>query len=459
MNTLIALTITSIIILFLGVFNLKKWILPFLITGMVVALGLEFADWVKPAKSYYYDMFITNHNSIAFGGLLVFSALLTILISVQYYKNETRSLEGIYSILIFSLLGGLIMISSGNLASFFIGLEILSISLYLLAGSHKTSFLSNEAAMKYFLMGSFAAGFLLFGIALVYGATGSLNYNQIYYFINSNASNLPLILKAGILLIATGMAFKVGAVPFHFWAPDVYHGSPTLITAYMVTTIKVAGFAALLQLTLNCFGTDIKIWPNTLALIAALSIVTGNLGALYQTRIKRMMAYSSIAHTGYILIALVSIQSNTPSILFYYSAAYISSNLAIFTVIIMFKQTLKNSGIESFNGLAKLNPLIAVCSSLAFLSLTGIPPLAGFMAKYFVFASAINYGYLWLTVIAVLGSVVSIFYYFRPIINIYMKEKYYDKIITTPLSITVLIFLTVCSIVLGLIPGWIFVIK
>ncbi len=453
MNTLIALTITSIVILFLGIFNFKKHIVPVLVSGMVIGLGLEFMDWFKPSKNWYLDMFIVNHFSTAFGSLLIISTIITVLISVQYYQSETGTMEGIYSILIFSLLGGLIMVSTANLVTFFIGLEILSVSLYLLAGSHKTAFLSNEAAMKYFLMGSFAAAFLLFGIALIYGATGSLGYKEIYTYINSNAARLPLLLRAGIILVAIGMAFKVAAVPFHFWAPDVYHGSPSIITAFMITTIKVAGFAAFLNLTLNCFGTDTTLWCYTLAIIAALSVIIGNFGAIYQNRIKRLLAYSSISHTGYILIALVSLQTHTASIMFYYSAAYICSNLAIFIVVIMFKQTVKNSDVDVFNGLSKINPVVAVCCAIAFLSLTGIPPLAGFMAKYLVFTSAVENGFLWLVIIAVLGSVVSIFYYFRPIINMYMKDKYFDTVEISPLSLVVLIFLTVCTLVLGLVPG------
>ncbi len=451
MSTLIVLTVLSVVVLFLGLANLKKWMLPVIIAGLVIGLGLEFADW-NLSKNYFHDMFITNHFSISFGGLMILSTLVVILISVQYYQKEERSLEGVYSILIFSLLGGIIMISSGNLVTFFIGIEILSISLYLLAGSHKTSFMSNEAAMKYFLMGSFATSFLLFGIALLYGATGSLNYNEISLYINQHASNLPSLLKTGIILVAIGLSFKVAAVPFHFWAPDVYHGSPTIITSYMITTVKVAGFAALLRLTIYCFGSNTVLWSQTLAVIAALSIIIGNLGALSQSRIKRMLAYSSIAHTGYIMIALVSLQANTPSILFFYAAAYICSNLAAFTVLIMIKKTIKNSGFEAFNGLAKLNPLVAFCTAIAFLSLTGIPPLAGFMAKYIVFASGIEQGYLWLVIVAILGSVVSIFYYFRPIINMYMKEKEYEYLATTSLSVIVLAVLTIRSLVLGFIP-------
>jgi len=453
MNTLIALSVLAVVTLFLGIFNFKRWLLPVIILGLVVALGLNLADWGQ-VKNYYSNMFFTDNFFVAFGGLMIFSTIIVFLMSFQYYKDETRSLEGIYAILLFSLVGGMIMISSSNLVTFFIGIEIFSISLYLLAGSHRGSHFSNEAAMKYFLMGSFASAFLLFGITLLYGATGSLYNQDISKFINEHSGQIPALLKAGILFVSIGMAFKVAAAPFHFWAPDVYHGSPTLITGYMVTTVKIAGFAAFLRLTQTCFGNDHTIWAYSLAAIAALSIIVGNFGALMQSRIKRMLAYSSIAHTGYILVALVALQTSTSTVFLYYSAAYIISNLAAFMVVIMMKQTLGNTGFESFNGLAKANPLIALSMAVAMLALTGIPPLAGFMGKYLVFASAMEGGYAWLVIIAVVGSIVSIFYYFRPIINMYMKQpEHNEKLVASKLSIGILVFLTLISLVLGLIPG------
>ncbi|HEY4786759.1 MAG TPA: NADH-quinone oxidoreductase subunit N [Bacteroidales bacterium] len=453
MNTLIALSVLAVLTLFLGIFDLKKWLLPVIVLGLLVSLGLNFADWGQ-VKHYYSNNFFTDNFSVAFGGVVILSTLVVFLMSVQYYKNENRSLEGIYSIILFSLAGGLIMISSANLVTFFIGLEIFSISLYLLAGSHKSSHFSTEAAMKYFLMGSFASAFLLFGIALLYGATGSLYNTDIANYINAHADNLPTLLKAGVILVAIGMAFKVAAAPFHFWAPDVYHGSPTLITAYMITTVKVAGFAAFLRLTQTCFGKDSLLWAQSLAAIAAISIIVGNLGGLMQPRIKRMLAYSSISHTGYILVALVALQTSTTAIFLYYSVAYIVSNLAAFLVVIMMKQTLGNTGFESFNGLSKTNPLIAFSMAIAMLALTGIPPLAGFMGKYLVFASAMQQGYSWLVIIAVLGSVVSIFYYFRPIINMYLKQpENNEKIVASKLSIAILVVLTLLSFAVGFIPG------
>ena len=455
MNTIIAISLLGVVTLFLGIFNLKRWLIPVIIGGLVVALGLDIAAW-GATTSYYNNMFFTDNFSVSFAGLMILATIATFLISVQYYKEETRSLEGIFAIILFTLVGGLIMISSGNLATFFVGLEILSVSLYLLAGSHRSSSFSNEAAMKYFLMGSFASAFLLFGIALLYGGTGSLYNKDITIFINSHSANLSLMIKAGILLISIGMAFKVAAVPFHFWAPDVYHGSPTLITSFMITVVKAAGFAAFLRLTTTCFGFDTKLWGQSIAVIAALSIIFGNIGALTQTRTKRMLAYSSIAHTGYILIALVAAQRSASAILLYYSIAYVLSNLSAFSVVIMVKKSVGNSTIDSFNGLGKVNPLVAFCAAIAFLSLTGIPPLAGFMAKYFVFTSAIFHGFLWLVIIAIIGSVISIFYYFRPIINMYMKKPDYEKLVVPKLSLVVLVILTILTVVIGFVPVMIF---
>lgn len=453
MNTLIALSGLAVVTLFLGIFAPKKWLLPVIVAGLLTALGLNFADWGHTIR-YYNDMYITDNFSVAFGGLMIIATLFVFLLSVQYYKFETRSLEGIYAIIIFTLIGGLVMVSASNLITFFIGIEILSIALYLLAGSHRSSKESHEAAMKYFLMGSFASAFLLFGIALVYGASGSMHYAEIEKWLYYQHGNIPMLAKAGILLIAIGMAFKVAAVPFHFWAPDVYHGSPTLITTFMITTAKVAGFGAFLRLTTDCLGNDYSIWSNSLMVISGLSIIIGNLAAIAQSSPKRMLAYSSIAHTGYILMALVSLQDATTGYMLYYAVAYVLSNIAAFIVLIVIKQSLGKATFDSFNGLAKTNPLLALCMGIAMLSLTGIPPLAGFMGKYFVFASALQGGFVWLTVVAILGSIISIFYYFRPLVNMYFKATEDSQpIITSKLTMLVLVIATLLSLIVGIMPG------
>jgi len=454
MNTLIVLAIVAVLILFLGVLNLKNWILPVAIAGLLLAFGLNLDDW-GATRAYYNNMLVTDNFSVAFGSLIMLSTLFVFLLSYHYYKAPEKAPEGIYSIILFSVIGALVMISSANLVNFFIGLEIMSISAYLLAGSEKKSVASNEAAMKYFLMGSFASAFLLFGIALLFGATGSLYFHDIAKYSTTHIGTAPLIFKAGVLLVALGMSFKVGAVPFHFWVPDVYQGSPAIITTFMITAIKVAGFAAFLRLTIDCFPGDNAIWSGTLAIIAAASIIIGNLTAIGQSSVKRMLAYSSIAHTGYLLIAIVCLQSNSPNVILYYSYAYVLANLGAFAILIAQREAMGNTSLESFNGLGKLSKLSAIAFTIAMLSLTGIPPLAGFMAKYNLFILAIQHGYLWLVIIAILGSVVSIFYYFRPIINIYMKPAESKVINLSGISIFTIILITLFSLVLGFIPGWV----
>lgn len=453
MNALITISVLAIVSMFLGIFNLRKWILPLVVIGLLAATVFTIGDHGRVSR-WYHDMFITDNFSAAFGALMILSTLLFLLIPSNYYKEHATNLEAIYSIVLFSLAGSIIMVSSANLVTFFVGLEILSVSLYLLAGSHKTSAASNEAGMKYFIMGSFASAFLLFGIALVYGATGSLSYSGISAYIINYPGGLPMVLKAGILLVAVGMAFKVAAAPFHFWAPDVYHGSPTVVSVYMITTVKIAGFAAFLRLTQLCFGADTTVWALALAVISALSIIIGNLSALTQTSTKRMLAYSSIAHTGYLLMAIVALEAKTPAYVFLYGTAYAMANLAIFYVLVSLKQTRGHAGFDIFDGLAKKNPLVSACMAIALISLTGIPLWMGFWGKYFVFASAIEHGYLWLVIIAILGSATSIFYYFRPIVNMYMKPEEAD-ITFGKLSICIIVLLTLLMTIGGAFSEWI----
>ena len=454
MNTIIELAVLGVILMFLGIFNLRKWIFPLVTLGLIIAVLLAFADW-GAAKSFYSNMFVTDHFTVSFGSLMILATLFTALLSVQYYRKESAVLDGIYSIIIFSLLGGLVMISAGNLVTFFIGLEIMSVSLYLLAASHKSSAESSEAGMKYFLMGAFASAFVLFGITLIYGASGSLYYQDIASYSLAQGAGAPMLFKAGVLLLALGMAFKVGAVPFHFWVPDVYHGSPTIITTFMITTIKAAGFAAFLRLTMNVFPGETVVWPHALAIVAALSIILGNITALAQTRVKRMLAYSSIAHTGYILLAVIALKSNAAPVVFYYTIAYVLANLSAFAVLIVLRQSTGNGTFDAFKGLAKVNGLAGLGFAIAMFSLTGIPPLAGFMAKYNVFVLALQNHYLWLVIIAILGSAVSIYYYFRPVINSYMRTgedlNYQSSWLT---SASLLVF-TILILVFGFIPGWI----
>jgi NADH-quinone oxidoreductase subunit N len=422
MNTIIALSVVAVLTLFLGAFNKKKILIPVVLIGLLVSAGFIISDWGN-SSSFFGNMLITDNFTNAFNLVMIFSAYLVFLLGYQYYRTSERSLEDVLGVTLFSLIGAIVMVTSGNLAMFFIGLEIMSIALYLLAGSNKTSRAGNEAAMKYFLMGSFASAFLLFGIALLYGASGSLYHKDIFdYAVNANGS-FPLMYKAGVILLVIGLAFKIAVAPFHFWAPDVYEGSPTFITTFMISVVKVAGFAAFFRLAQTVFPAATDVWVNTIAILAAASIIVGNFTAVFQKDMKRMLAYSSISHTGYVLLAIVAFNEYSAKALLLYSIAYVLANVAAFAVLIVLRQNEGGSAYEALNGMGKRNKVLSAGITIAMLSLTGIPPLAGFIGKYTVFVSALESGWLWLVLVAILGSVVSIYYYFRPIINVWFKNN------------------------------------
>jgi len=336
----------------------------------------------------------------------------------------------------------------------FLGIEILSIPMFILAGSNKSNLASNEAALKYFLMGAFATGFLLFGIALLYGETGSFNLENISHAMASHAGGAGTMVVAGVLLILVGLAFKVSAAPFHFWAPDVYTGSPTVVTAYMSTVVKTAAFAGFFRLFFTCFSVSSEVWINTIWVLSALTIVIGNITAVYQVNFKRMLAYSSIAHAGYMLMAILALNNYAQQSILFYGIAYSISSITAFGVLLAVSHTTKNDSIASFNGLAKKNPLLAFITIMAMLSLAGIPPMVGFFAKYFIFTAALQQHYYWLVIIAVLGSLTGVYYYFRVIIAMFKTETEGVEIPMTVTFKATLFIISVGALVLGMMPQW-----
>jgi NADH-quinone oxidoreductase subunit N len=334
----------------------------------------------------------------------------------------------------------------------FLGIEILSIPMYILAGSNKSDLRSNEASLKYFLMGAFATGFLLFGIALIYGVSGSFNLQNIAQYVSLQQNNVPVMLVAGVIMMLIGLAFKVSAVPFHFWTPDVYTGSPTVVTAFMSTVVKSAAFAGFFRLFFTCFNASTVIWANTIWVIAALTIIIGNVTAVYQTNFKRMLAYSSIAHAGYMLLAILAMNSYAQNSILFYAAAYSISSITSFAILLLVSHVTKNDSIDSFNGLAKKNPLLAFITVVAMLSLAGIPPVAGFFAKYYIFTAALQQHYTGLVIIAILGSLVGVFYYFRVIIALFKPE---NEGVVVPMNYVfkaLLIVTSLVTLVLGIMP-------
>ena len=450
MNTLLVLAGIGVFGLFSEIFRFKKALLPVVFLGLAAALVTTVCDW-NTNVSYFNNMMKVDNFSLAFSAVMICITMLWFIISPGFFTDETSKSDH-FTLILFALTGGVLMSSFNNMVMLFLGIEILSISMYILAGSNKKSLASNEAAFKYFLMGSFATGFLLFGIALIYGATGSFDIDVIATRLSEGNLNSSVMLFAGILLTMIAMAFKVSAAPFHFWAPDVYQGAPTVITAFMSTVVKTAAVAAFFRLFIHTFTSMTEVWHTALMIISAATILVGNITAVYQTNVKRMLAYSSIANAGYMLMAIVSMNSAAPSALLFYVIAYSVSSIASFTILLMVSNSTGNDSIESFYGLGKKNPFLAIMTLISMLSLAGIPPTAGFFAKYYIFIAAMENHMMPLVLIAVLGSLIGVYYYFRVIIAMFRdgNEKEIDFSGRYKL---VMIIAGILALALGVAPG------
>ncbi len=360
MNSLIVVSILAIVVLYLGLFKVKNGLLPVTIIGLIGALVFAVLEWNSGAAPIFSGMMLFDNFAVAFTSLTIVSTILILLLSKTYFDKISDNVAEYYTLILFSLVGIIVMVSYHNLSMLFIGLEIMSVSLYVLAGIKKRDFASNEAALKYFLMGAFSTGFLLFGITLIYGASHSFDMSKIaQYVIDRPNGGIDPMFYVGIVLMIVGLSFKIGAAPFHFWTPDVYEGSPTLVTAFMSTVVKTAGFAAFLRLFEMCFAPLADFWMPTLLVITILTLFVGNITALYQTNFKRMLAYSSISHAGYMLFAIVALGSSSVNSVFVYASAYSIASIIAFGVLILVKEQTGSENFESFNGLGKKNPFLA----------------------------------------------------------------------------------------------------
>ena len=454
MTSIILLSVFGIINLFLGFLKSNKIILPAVIIFLAIVFGVNFLDWNNP-QSYFNGMLTIDNFAVAFSAIMVLSLVLIIPFSHKYISEGNPHLAEFFSILMFSLVGGIMMVSYENIIMLFLGIEILSIAMYVLAGSHKKELRSNEAALKYLLMGSFATGILLFGVALIYGASGSFTITEIASFsASTNATSLMPMMQVGVLLVLIGICFKIGAAPFHFWTPDVYEGTPTLFTAYMSTVVKTAGIAAFYKLVWAVFPGLNEFWYPTLVAITVLTLIIGNIGAAVQASFKRMMAYSSIAHAGYLLIALTSFNDYSKNAILFYALSYTVATIAAFGVLKLVSDQREGETYEMFNGLGRTNPLLAFSMTVAMCSLGSIPLTGGFFAKFFIFGAAIEAGAIWLVVVAILMSAVSIYYYFRVVLAMYMKAPEGDKVAVDGFAAFMLLALSIFTIILGIFPGW-----
>ena len=456
MNTLIVLSVLPILLLYLGLYKAKNALLPVTVIGLLLALGLALAQWTKvdEAQPIFHGMMLFNNFSVAFSAITIISTILILLLSKEYFEKISSHVAEYYAIILFSLAGIIVMVSYNNLTMLFIGIEIMSVSLYILAGIKKNDFASNEAALKYFLMGAFSTGFLLFGIALIYGASGSFNLEAIRNWVVTNQKIDPLF-YTGILLIIVGLCFKVGAAPFHFWTPDVYEGSPTLITAYMSTVAKTAGFAAFLRLFAECFAPLADFWVPALLIITIITLFIGNITALYQQSFKRMLAFSSISHAGYLLFAIVALGAGSANSVFMYSTAYSIASIIAFGALILVQQQSGTDNFDAFNGLSKKNPFLAFVLTVSMLSLAGIPLTAGFIGKFFVFSGALSQYHTTMVILAVVNAIISIFYYFRVIIAMYFRDIDREELTVPAYYKFVLGISALITIIIGIYPGFI----
>ncbi len=451
MNSVFVITGLGIISLLAEVFNLKRYLFPVVILGLVASAVLLVFDW-NQGTAFYSNMLTFDNYAVAFSIALSLIAVLWFLMSKDFFESHSN-VTAHFALILFTLVGAVFMVSYSNLSMLFLGIEVLSISLYVLAGSNFGNIFSNEASFKYFLMGSFATGFLLFGIALIYGVAGSFDINVIGSAIEAGTDKTAW-LYAGLVMLIVGLGFKMSAVPFHFWAPDVYEGSPTVITAFMATIVKIGAFAAFFRLFSTCFAPVYSEWVNIVQVITVLTLVVSNITAVQQHSVKRLLAYSSVSHAGYLLISLVAMNDISSSAILYYVIAYSVATITAFAVLHNVEGEDQNAVIDSFNGLAKRNPYLAFCMGISLLSLAGIPPLAGFFGKYYLFTVAFQSGYVWLVLIAVVASLVGIYYYFRIIVAMYLKSTEKGVIIEVPIRHTVILAASVLlTILLGVFPN------
>jgi NADH-quinone oxidoreductase subunit N len=390
------------------------------LAGLVAALLASVAVWGGRGRGFH-DMIVLDNYALFFDIVIGYAAALTVLVSLDYVRRAGAESGEYYGLVLFATAGMMLLASANDLVVVFLAIELMSLSLYVLAGLRGRRRQASEASMKYFLLGVFASAFLLYGVAFIYGATGSTNFDRIAVAVAANPHDPLFLLGLGLLLV--GLGFKISAVPFHMWAPDVYEGAPTTVTAFIATGSKAAVFGALTRLVVSSLRAAQPDAAVLLWALAALTMTVGNVVALAQSNLKRMLAYSSVAHVGYMLVGLVSGDPTGAAAVLFYLLAYTFTTAGAFGVLAAAERAGEEAvDLRDWAGLATRQPLLALSLSLFLLSLIGIPPLAGFVGKFYVFGSAVRAGYVWLAVIAVLNSAVAAYYYLRVIISMYMQE-------------------------------------
>jgi NADH-quinone oxidoreductase subunit N len=454
MNAIIFTAVWGVVMMLAGAFiknnsTAKYWA----IAGMVMLISVTAWELVRQDSFFAIDV----RDMLQFTSYNLTFLVIMFICALLYFLLNGRDIEKVgkhpfeYFALIFFILCGVSLVASFNtLLILFIGIEIVSIPLYILTGSDKRNLKSNEASLKYFLMGSFSTGIMLMGIAFLYGSSESASF--FLSKLSLGVGKMPALTAAGLILLLISMSFKVSAAPFHFWTPDVYDGAPTVFTSFMATIVKAAGFFAFLHLFEKAFGTIQDQWQKLIVIITAATLLIGNLTAVFQQSVKRMLAYSSIAQAGFMLFALFALNERAKEGLVLYAAAYSLASIGIFAILVR----MKDFTVDGFNGLAKTEPLLALTAAIFLLSLTGIPLTAGFQAKFYMLMAAMDNGHqIWLVVFAVLCAAISAYYYFRVIQAMYFKESNDIAIDKAEVTVPYKILLAVTAaliIILGIVP-------
>ncbi len=421
----IAIAITAMLVLFADAFrkelNLGRFALPALsVVGLIVAIVLS-ALWIDENEDFARLVQIDDFTTF-FRILFLSVTLIVIVGSHEYIERNVSHVGEFYSLLLFSTAGAMLMAGARDLLTAYLAIEVMSFSLYILVSLTKNDARSGESSLKYVLLGGVASAMLLYGLSFIYGVGGSTQYSEITATLSGSTADVELPLVLGLALIIAGLGFKASAVPFHMWTPDAYEGAPIPITAYLSATSKAATFALLLRWFAGPLLPVIDEWQWMIASLAVATMVVGNLVALQQTNIKRLMAYSSIGQVGFMLMAITAISDTTGSALLLHLTGYIITNLAVFMAVVAFYNKTGSEEIASLRGLAQTNPYLALVMTAGLFSLAGMPLLAGFLTKFILFQSVVSEGYTWLVVIALVSSTVSLYYYLQVIRYMYLYE-------------------------------------
>lgn len=447
------------IILLIGVYSEKSENRPY--AGLLAVSGIALSGLVAMnlfgvvAEGFYGAIHVDGF-AVYLKLLILAGALIAALISIDYLKQRNVEVYEYYTLLVFATSGMMLLVSASDLISMLISIEIMSLAIYVLVGIRRDEPFSTEAAFKYFVLGGFASGIIVYGIALIYGTTGSFNFAEIAGAFETGAISEMTLFMAGMGMLLVGFAFKVASVPFHMWAPDVYQGAPAPITGFMAVGVKAAAFAALIRVFNTAFGANFADWQPIIWWLAVLTMVGGNLMALMQENIKRLLAYSSIAHAGYLLIGVAVGGDQAIGAMLFYLTAYTFMNLGAFAVITAVsagENELEN--LSDWAGLGFRYPVMGAVMAMCLLSMGGIPPMAGFFAKFYLFFAAVKAGDIPLVIIAVLASAASLYYYLKVIVYLYMKDPERELAPATPnLGVRLGVLIAAAGVLyLGLLPG------